>query len=118
MELRRLAAGGQRPAGGVGVQVPQAKLPPYVSPPTKTKQRGQRCAAEISSIPALAHQCLYLSIMISVDLMIALTVSPSFWPRLSAEPRVITDTISTLPTTTTTSAMIPSIFTDFTVPLS
>src|SRR5260370_34299355 len=58
----------------------------------------------------------HLSMMTSVDLMMALTLSPAWRPSVSAEVRVMAETISMVPTVTTTSAMMPPSFTDLTVP--
>ena len=52
----------------------------------------------------------------SVDLMIALTVSPALRLRASALARVIAETISIAPTLTMTSAITLPSFTDLTVP--
>src|ERR1043165_6197575 len=60
----------------------------------------------------------HLSIITSVDLMIALTESPAFRPSCSADARLIRDTISMLSTLTITSAITLPSFTDLTVPLN
>ena len=52
----------------------------------------------------------------SVDLMTTETLSPGLRPRASAEPRVIMETNSRLPTEITTSAATLPSFSDFTVP--
>src|SRR5947209_4226950 len=66
----------------------------------------------------LAAWHLHFAISTSVDLMTAVTVSPALRPMCSADPRVMAETISRLPTVTTTSAMTSPSLTDLTVPLN
>src|SRR5262249_36918273 len=60
----------------------------------------------------------YFASITSVDLMMAVTVSPSARPRSSALRRVTTDTISLSPIAITVSAITPPSRTDLTVPAS
>ena len=60
----------------------------------------------------------YLSIRTSVDLIIAVTVSPGLSASFSTDPRVTADTISIDPTEITTSAITLPSFTSLTVPLN
>ena len=66
----------------------------------------------------IGHFTSYFSIRTSVDLITAVTESPTFNPIDSAELRVFAETISMSPLVTITSAIMPPSLMDLIVPLN